>query len=121
MSQLGTLEAGIGTACRRVDFRAFMNEVTDANRDKEIHVIRDNLSTHKPKRDMWLARHKNVRFHYAPTHTSWLNHVEIWFSILARYSRPISTPSSTTMKPPSPRLIRSEVHRKRLKPYFVNP
>jgi transposase len=42
-----------------------------------------NLSTHKPKRDMWLARHKNVSFHYTPTHASWLSQVEIWFSILA--------------------------------------
>jgi hypothetical protein len=33
---------------------------------------------------MWLARHKNVTFHY--THTSWLNQVEIWFSILTAKS-----------------------------------
>lgn len=71
---------------RRIEFLAFMNEVTAADRDKEIHVILDNLSTHKPKRDMWLARHKNVHFHYTPTHTSWLNQVEIWFSILVRKS-----------------------------------
>ena len=31
---------------------------------------------------MWLARHKNVRFHYTPTSSSWLNQIEIWFSIL---------------------------------------
>jgi transposase len=52
--------------------------------DQEIHVVLDNLSTHKPKRDAWLARHKNVHFHFTPTHASWLNQVEIWFSILAR-------------------------------------
>ena len=34
--------------------------------------------------DVWLARHKNVHFHFTPTHASWLNQVEIWFSILAR-------------------------------------
>jgi transposase/transposase-like protein len=67
---------------RRVEFLAFMNEVIAPYPDQEIHVILDNLSTHKPKRDMWLARHKNVHFHYTPTHTSWLNQVEIWFSIL---------------------------------------
>jgi transposase len=39
---------------------------------------------HKPKGDTWLARHKNVHFHFTPTHASWLNQVEIWFSILAR-------------------------------------
>jgi transposase len=67
---------------RRVEFLAFMNEVIAPYPDQEIHVILDNLSTHKPKRDMWLARHKNVHFHYTPTHSSWLNQVEIWFSIL---------------------------------------
>jgi transposase len=25
-----------------------------------------------------------VHFHYTPTHASWLNQVEIWFSILTR-------------------------------------
>ena len=52
--------------------------------DQEIHVVLDNLKTHKPKRDAWLARHKNVHFHFTPTHASWLNQVEIWFSILVR-------------------------------------
>ncbi|HUB16529.1 MAG TPA: IS630 family transposase [Acetobacteraceae bacterium] len=68
---------------RRVEFLDFMNRVVAQHPGKEIHVILDNLSTHKPKRDMWLARHPNVRFHYTPTHASWLNQIEIWFSILA--------------------------------------
>jgi transposase len=63
-----------------------MNRVVKQYGDKEIHVILDNLSTHKPKRDLWLARHPHVRFHYTPTHTSWLNQIEIWFSILAQQS-----------------------------------
>ncbi len=46
----------------------------------------DNLSTHKPKRDLWLARHPNVHLHYTPTRTSWLNQIEIWFSILSGQS-----------------------------------
>jgi transposase len=68
---------------RRRQFLDFMNDVLrDADPDQEIHVILDNLSTHKPKDDRWLARHKNVTFHYTPTHASWLNQIEIWFSIL---------------------------------------
>ena len=63
-----------------------MNRVVIAHPGRDIHVILDNLSTHKPKRDMWLARHKNVRFHYIPTHASWMNQVEIWFSLLSRYA-----------------------------------
>ena len=68
---------------RRVEFLDFMNKVVANHPDKEIHVVLDNLSTHKPKRDMWLKRHKNVHFHFTPTHASWLNQVEIWFSILS--------------------------------------
>jgi len=67
---------------RRVEFLDFMNRVLTSHPGKEIHVVLDNLSTHKPKHDMWLARHKNVHFHYTPTHASWLNQVEVWFSIL---------------------------------------
>jgi transposase len=69
---------------RRVEFLAFMNQVVADYPDQEIHVVLDNRKTHKPKRDAWLARHKNVHFHFTPTHASWLNQVEIWFSILAR-------------------------------------
>ena len=51
--------------------------------DREIHVILDNLSTHK-KNDDWLAAHPNVTFHFTPTSASWLNQVEIWFGIFSR-------------------------------------
>jgi transposase len=69
---------------RRVEFLDFMNRVVANYPDRDIHVVLDNLNTHKPKRDLWLARHPNVRFHFTPTHASWLNQVEIWFSILSR-------------------------------------
>ena len=61
-----------------------MNRIVADYPEQEIHVVLDNLSTHKPKRDRWLARHKTVHFHFTPTHASWLNQIEIWFSILAR-------------------------------------
>jgi transposase len=69
---------------RRREFLDFMNEIVEIYGDKEIHVVLDNLNTHKPKEDRWLARHPNVHFHFTPTHASWLNQVEIWFSILSR-------------------------------------
>lgn len=69
---------------RRREFLAFMNEVVAAYPGQEIHVVLDNLSTHKPKHDRWLGRHRNVHFHFTPTHASWLNQVETWFSILSR-------------------------------------
>lgn len=71
---------------RRVEFLDFMNSLVDQYPGRQIHVILDNLNTHKPKCDRWLARHKNVRFHFTPTHASWLNQVEIWFSILEHQS-----------------------------------
>lgn len=71
---------------RRVEFLDFMNRIVAAHPGREIHVILDNLSTHKPKRERWLARHPNVRFHFTPTYSSWLNQVETWFSILQSQS-----------------------------------
>ena len=78
----GQVTAGHYKRRRRVEFLDFMNRIVAAYPGKEIHVILDNLSTHKPKRERWLARHPNVRFHFTPTYSSWLNQIEIWFSIL---------------------------------------
>jgi hypothetical protein len=61
-----------------------MNEIVSANPGREIHVVLDNLNTHKPKEDRWLKRHSLVHFHFIPTCSSWLNQVECWFSILSR-------------------------------------
>lgn len=80
----GLVKTGHYNRRRRVEFLDFMNNIVVEYTDKEIHVVLDNLSTHKPKRDMWLNRHKNVHFHYTPTHASWINQVECWFSILSR-------------------------------------
>jgi transposase len=69
---------------RRREFLDFMNGIVAQFPDTDLHVVLDNLNTHKPKHDRWLARHPKVHFHYTPTHASWLNQVEIWFSILTR-------------------------------------
>jgi DDE superfamily endonuclease len=50
----------------------FMNQIVAARPEREIPLVLDNLSTHKPKRDLWLTRHKNVHFHDTPTRASWL-------------------------------------------------
>ena len=45
----------------------------------------DNLSTHKTQAvQSWLAEHPRWRFVFTPKHASWLNQVEMFFSILAR-------------------------------------
>ena len=69
---------------KRADFQAFMEEVIAGQpAERQIHVILDNLSTHK-RNDEWLAAHPNVTFHFTPTSASWLNQVEIWFGIFQR-------------------------------------
>jgi transposase len=111
-----------------------MNTLVADYPDQMIHVILDNLSTHKPKADLWLARHPNVRFHYTPTHTSWLNQIEIWFSILTGKSLAGAFFNSVDqLKAHIDSFIaaynadarpfawtKSHVHQKRLKPRFAD-
>jgi transposase len=67
------------------DFLAFMKRVARAYPAGELHVVLDNVSTHKTAevRD-WLADHPRVTFHFTPTSASWMNQVETWFGILTR-------------------------------------
>src|SRR5260370_5365938 len=39
---------------------------------------------HKPMYDRRHKMHPNFHFHFTPNHTSWLNQIECWFSILSR-------------------------------------
>ena len=100
----GLVKAGHYARRRRREFLDFMNDViADYPDDQEIHVILDNLNTHKPKHDRWRARHPNVHFHFTPTRASWLNMIEIWFSILSR--RALKGASFT-----SPRQLREAIN-----------
>jgi transposase len=80
----GQVKAGHYRRRRRVEFLDFMNQVVAEYPDRELHVILDNLNTHKPREDRWLRQHPRVHFHFIPTHSSWLNQIEVWFSILSR-------------------------------------
>jgi transposase len=80
----GQVTGGHAHRRRRRDFLAFMNEVVALYPGRELHVVVDNLNTHKPKHDRWLAQHRTVYLHFTPTHASWLNQIECWFSILSR-------------------------------------
>lgn len=80
----GLVHAGHYRRRRRREFLDFMNGLIALYPEKQLHVILDNLSTHKPKEDRWLKQHPRVHFHFTPTHASWLNQVECWFSILSR-------------------------------------
>ena len=48
-------------------------------------MILDNLSAHKTQRvEAFLADHPQVRLHFTPTYSSWLNQVELWFAKIER-------------------------------------
>jgi transposase len=70
---------------KREDFLGFLDGVlAELPLDKEIHVILDNYSTHKRNHN-WLAKFEGrVQFHFTPTSASWLNQIEIVFSLLQR-------------------------------------
>ena len=66
-----------------VDFLADLTAQTPAGLD--LHCIVDNLSAHTTaKVDTFLAANPRVHLHFTPTHASWLNQVELFFSILER-------------------------------------
>lgn len=70
---------------RHEEFIQFMEQVAFHHRQGEVHCILDNASyyTHPDVR-RWLDRHDRFVFHFTPTHASWLNQIECWFSILGR-------------------------------------
>jgi transposase len=76
------------TAARptRDEFVAFLHQVvSQCKRKQEIHIILDNLSAHKTgKVEDFLEQHPNVKLHFTPTYSSWLNQVEIWFARMER-------------------------------------
>jgi hypothetical protein len=53
----GFWKAARSSPWRRIEFLDFMIKVADQP-DREIPAALDNLSTHKPTRDLWLKRHK---------------------------------------------------------------
>ena len=67
------------------DFLAFLRLLARTYPRGEVHVVLDNVSTHKtPDVQAWLAKHQRFTFHFTPTSASWMNQVETWFGILTR-------------------------------------
>jgi transposase len=70
---------------RHTEFLAFLQQVAKAYPRRRLQVICDNYVTHKHQRvQAWLGRHPRVRLHFTPTYASWLNLVEVFFSIVER-------------------------------------
>ena len=79
----------LGKTASRHTSAKFVASLTDIvlnqPRGKEIHVIADNLSSHKTEHvQTFLTEHPNVQPHFTPTYSSWLNQVELWFGKIER-------------------------------------
>ena len=67
-------------------FVAFLADIVSTQPEGQaVHVICDNVSSHKaPAVQAFLTEHANVKMHYTPTYSSWLNQVENWFARIQR-------------------------------------
>lgn len=69
-----------------VNFCAFLDQI-DRTVDPAlaIHVVLDNGSSHRSKHTKaWFEDHPRWVVHYTPPHASWVNQIELFFSILQR-------------------------------------
>ena len=70
---------------RHEEFLRFLRQLARAYPRRELHIVADNYGTHKhPDVQAWLAKHPRITLHFTPTSGSWLNLVEIFFSIITR-------------------------------------
>ena len=68
---------------RRQEFLSFLRQLDRAYPEPELHLVMDNYATHKtPEVKDWLDKHPRFHVHFTPTSGSWLNLVEVWFSII---------------------------------------
>ena len=81
----GQVTAACKPRHRHQEFLAFLKQVGRAHPGRELHLVMDNYAAHKhPKIKAWLADNPRVSVHFTPTHASWMNLVEVWFSIIER-------------------------------------
>lgn len=66
-------------------FLGFLDKLVAKYPAQRLCVVLDNLNIHTNTAAVeWLKNHPLVSFHYTPTHASWVNLVECFFSILMR-------------------------------------
>ena len=81
----GKVTAACKPRHRHQEFLAFLKQVARAYPDGELHLVMDNYATHKtPQVKAWLEANPRFHVHHTPTSASWLNLVEVWFSIIER-------------------------------------
>src|ERR671912_749847 len=70
---------------RHGEFLAFLKLVAKAYPRRQLHLVLDNYGTHTHATvQAWLAKHPRVHLHFTPTSASWMNLVEVFFSIITR-------------------------------------
>ena len=71
---------------RSKEFKKFLKHIRrNVPEDLDVHIIVDNYATHStPAVKRWLARNPRFHLHFIPTHSSWMNEVEGWFSTLTQ-------------------------------------
>lgn len=83
--QTGKVTAWVNKTRKTEDFIVFMDKVVKAYPGQRLCVVLDNLNTHNGiHAAQWLEEHPQVSFHYTPTHGSWVNLIECFFSILTK-------------------------------------
>lgn len=83
----GNVEGWVTDSSRSENFVEFLSHLVSVTpRRRKLHCIVDNLSTHSTEKvEKFLKKHRGrVVLHFTPTHASWLNQVELFFSILER-------------------------------------
>ena len=89
----GKVTAALKPRHRNQEFLAFLKQVERAYRDVvndhgepvELHLVMDNYAAHKHANvRAWLAVNPRFVIHFTPTHASWMNLVEVWFSLIER-------------------------------------
>jgi transposase len=81
----GTIEGRCVDSTNHTNFLNFLKHLYRSYPGKELHIIADNLSSHKHKDVLeWVSKRRRLHLHFTPTYASWLNQVEIWFNILTR-------------------------------------
>jgi transposase len=81
----GKVTAACKPRHRHQEFLAFLKQVARAYPDQDLHLVMDNYAAHThPAVRAWLAANPRVVCHFTPTHASWMNLVEVWFSLIER-------------------------------------
>jgi transposase len=86
------LEISTGTVTDRcyerhgkAEFLDFLKRIAKAYPRRRLHIVLDNYHTHKHDDiNDWLSKNPRITLHFTPTSGSWLNLVEVFFSIITR-------------------------------------